>query len=77
MKFEKYSFDELDIEFLSYVLDELEKRIGDKAQAHEVISCSGFLKQLQEDPMYVHHFDEKYWADYILSQHQKKALMTI
>ncbi|SOB90448.1 hypothetical protein SAMN05880501_101162 [Ureibacillus xyleni] len=75
MNFDKYSFDELDIELIFYIRDELEKRIG--SQSIEAIIVSGFLNRLQDDPVYVHHYDEKYWADYILSRYQKKELLTI
>lgn len=72
MILDKYSFDELDIEFIFYVRDELEKRIGN--QATEAIIISGFLNRLQEDPVYVHHYDENYWADYILARYQSKSI---
>jgi hypothetical protein len=75
LNFDKYSFDELDIELIFYIHDELKKRIGD--QATEAIIVSGFLNRLQEDPVYVHHYDEEYWADYILSRYEKKELLTI
>ncbi|MEK4949273.1 hypothetical protein NST12_02665 [Bacillus sp. FSL W8-1127] len=75
MHFDKYSFDELDIELIFYIHEELKKRIGD--QATEAIIVSGFLNRLQKDPVYVHHYDEEYWADYILSRYEKKELLTI
>lgn len=74
MNFEKYKFDELDIELIFYIRDELNKRIGN--QATEAIMSSGFLNRLQDDPLYVHHFDENYWADYILSRYEKKEPVT-
>ena len=73
MNFEKYSFDQLDIEFLMYVQNELSKKLGTKAV--EAISTSGLLERLQENPMYVHHFDEQYWAEYVLRRYQKKELV--
>lgn len=73
MNFEKFSFDELDIELVFYVRDELQKTIGHKAT--EAISVSGFLNRLHEDPIYVHHFDEKYWADYVLKHYEKKEMI--
>lgn len=70
MSFKKFSLDELDIEFVFCVRDELQKTIGGKAA--EAISVSGFLNRLHENSTYVHHFDEKYWADYVLKHYEKR-----
>lgn len=75
MNFKKYEFDELDLELIFCIHEELKKR--NENQATEAIMDSGFLKRLQEDPIYVHHYDEGYWADYILSRYEKKVLVTI
>lgn len=70
MNFEQYKFDELDLELIFYVRDELMKRLGNQAKVNEALRTSGFLKLLVEEPIYVHHFDERYWADHILNEFQ-------
>lgn len=74
MNFEKYSLDELDLEFLMYVQAELFKSIG--SDAVNAIISSGLLERLQQDPIYVHHFDEQYWAEYVLRHFRKRELVT-
>ena len=66
MNLDKYTFDELDLEFILYVKDELEKRIGN--EAIPVLLGSDFFDRLKQAPLYVHHYDEMYWADYVLSR---------
>ena len=70
MAAEKYSLDDLDIELIGYIREEVQKSIGSKAS--EAITISGLYKLLQEDPIYVHHFDEKYWASFVLKNYSKK-----
>lgn len=70
MATEKYLFDELDLELIGYIRDEVQKLIGSKAS--EAITSSGLYTLLQEDPIYVHHFDEKYWANFVLTNYEKK-----
>lgn len=34
---------------------------------------SGFLELLQEDPIYVHHYDEDYWVERIVKGFQSSS----
>lgn len=70
MAAEKYLFDDLDIELIGYIREEVQKSLGSKAS--EAITISGLYTLLQEDPIYVHHFDEKYWADFVIKNYSKK-----
>lgn len=61
-------FDKLDLEFILGVQDCLEQYFND--QATEILLNSTFLTRLTEDPGYVYHYDEQYWADVIKRQHK-------
>lgn len=67
MTWNEYTLHELDLKFVFLIRDELKKILGN--QADEAIMKSGFLKRLQEDPVYVHHFDEEYWVGYIVDRY--------
>ncbi|OZI13469.1 hypothetical protein CEW92_01145 [Bacillaceae bacterium SAS-127] len=69
MKWTNYTFNELDLELVFLIRDELKKSLGD--QADEALMTSGFLDRLQEDPIYVHHFDEDYWVSHIVKRFQQ------
>lgn len=71
MSINKYNFDEMDMEFILDVQFELEKHF--KKNASTILVQSDFLKRLAEDPMYVHHYDELYWAERIRAQYEKKS----
>ncbi|MCM3454596.1 hypothetical protein M3685_11650 [Heyndrickxia oleronia] len=66
----KYQFDELDIQFLEYVQIILERYYKDEAPS--VLAKSSLLKRLSEDPNYVHHYDEEYWAKYVYREYEQK-----
>lgn len=66
----KYKFDELDIQFLGYVQIILGSYYKDEAPS--VLAKSSLLKRLSEDPNYVHHYDEEYWADYVYREYEQK-----
>lgn len=59
-----HQWDELDIEFIHDVTNEVRERVGDRAEL--AMNTSDFYNRLQEDPVYVYHFDEKYWAEYVV-----------
>lgn len=75
MNFEQYKFDELDLELIFYVRDELMRKLENQAKVNEALRTSGFLNLLEEEPIYVHHFDVRYWADHILSGFQQNLAM--
>ncbi|OIJ14086.1 hypothetical protein BKP35_07750 [Anaerobacillus arseniciselenatis] len=75
MTLNKYNFDEMDMEFILDVQFELEKHFGKDAST--ILVQSDFLKRLADDPMYVHHYDETYWADRIRALHEKKSSSTV
>lgn len=66
MKWNDYTLNELDLELVFLIRDELKKVLGD--QADDALMTSGFLDRLQEDPIYVHHFDEDYWVNHIVKR---------
>lgn len=69
MKWNEYTFNELDLELLFLMRDELKVILGDDAD--DALKKSGFLDLLQKDPIYVHHFDEDYWVDLIVKRFQQ------
>lgn len=69
MKWNDYTLNELDIELVFLIRDELKVKLGEDAD--EALMTSGFLKRLQEDPIYVHHFDEDYWVSHIIRRFQQ------
>ncbi|MFJ7663261.1 hypothetical protein ACIQXW_12715 [Lysinibacillus sp. NPDC097162] len=69
MKWIGYTFNELDLELVFLIRDELKIVLGE--QADEALTTSGFLHRLQEDPIYVHHFDEDYWVSHIIKRFQQ------
>lgn len=75
MNLKHYQFDELDLELIFYVRDELIRKLEDQAKVNEALLKSGFLDLLVEEPIYVHHFDERYWANHILSGFQQTLAM--
>ncbi|WP_407272721.1 hypothetical protein [Radiobacillus sp. PE A8.2] len=75
MTLNKYNFDDMDMEFILDVQFELEKHFGKYAST--ILVQSDFLKRLAEDPMYVHHYDEAYWANRIRALHEKKSSSSI
>lgn len=68
MKWNEYTLHELDLKLVFLIRDELKLVLG--KQADEALIKSGFLKRLQEDPVYVHHFDEEYWVEYIVDRYR-------
>lgn len=68
MKWNEYTLHELDLKLVFLIRDELKKILD--TQADEAIIKSGFLNRLQEDPTYVHHFDEEYWVAYIVDRYR-------
>ncbi|MEK4023651.1 hypothetical protein [Sporosarcina sp. FSL W7-1283] len=71
MVLDSFEFDELDLELVFYIRDELEKLLGNKAT--EVLMKSTLLPLLQSDPLYVHHYDEKYWAEQIYLNYHRET----
>jgi len=69
LKWNEYTFNELDLELVFLIRDELKKVLGEKAD--EALMTSGFLHRLQENPIYVHHFDEDYWVSHIIKRFHK------
>lgn len=69
MKWDDYTLNELDLELVFLIRDELKVKLGDDAD--QALMTSGFLKRLQEDPIYVHHFDEDYWVERIVRRFQQ------
>lgn len=68
MKWNEYTLHELDLKLVFLIRDELKEVLGN--QADNAILKSGFLNRLQDDPVYVHHFDEEYWANYIVERYK-------
>ena len=62
---EMYQWDELDLEFIHDVKHQVQEKVG--REAERAMNASDFYNRLQEDPVYVYHFDEKYWADYVVT----------
>lgn len=60
----------MDIQFIGYVLQILEQYY--KEDAPSVLSKSRFLQILSDDPLYVHHYDEQYWAEHIYREHEER-----
>ncbi|WP_068674725.1 hypothetical protein [Oceanobacillus sp. Castelsardo] len=75
MNYSKFQFDELDIQFLGYVQIVLERYYKDEAPS--VLAKSSLLKRLSEDPIYVHHYDEEYWAEYVYREYEQKKANNI
>ena len=71
MKWNEYKLHELDLKLVFLIRDELKSILG--RQADEALMKSGFLELLQEDPIYVHHFDEDYWVERIVKGFQRSA----
>lgn len=65
-----HMLDDLDLEFIMEVQDELELVYGKRAS--EVLLESSFLDRIKEDPEYVYHHDEHYWAGVIQSEFNSK-----
>lgn len=63
--------DELDLEFLQGVQRELEHHY-DEMTAMEMLSASSLIDRLKEDPEYVHHYDEAYWAQFVRNEAKAK-----
>lgn len=59
------------MEFLQGVQRELENYF-DEMTAIEMLSASSLIDRLKEDPEYVHHFDETYWADFVRNEAKMK-----
>lgn len=69
MKWNDYKLNELDLQLLFLIRDELKVVLG--SDADKAIKASEFLNHLQEDPIFVHHFDVAYWVDYIVERFQQ------
>lgn len=69
MKWNDYKLNELDLQLLFLIRDELKVVLG--SDADKAIKASEFLKHLQENPIFVHHFDVAYWVDYIVERFQQ------
>lgn len=67
MKWNDYMFNEL----VFLIRDEL-KLGGD---ADDALMTSSFLNRLQDDPIYVHHFDEDYWVKHIVRRFQQSLVV--
>ncbi|WP_243292350.1 hypothetical protein [Bacillus sp. FJAT-47783] len=70
----KYKFDELDLEFLMDIQRVLERYY--KEEASSILSQSSLLKRLSDDPIYVHHYDEEYWARYVYHEYERKKSLS-
>lgn len=71
MRWNEYKLHELDLKLVFLIRDKLKNILG--KQADEALMKSGFLDLLQEDPIYVHHFDEDYWVEQIIEGFQKSS----
>ena len=71
MRWNEYKLHELDLKLVFLIRDKLKNILG--KQADEALMKSGFLDLLQEDPIYVHHFDEDYWVERIVEGFQKSS----
>jgi hypothetical protein len=66
--------DKLDLEFIMGVQDHLERSFNKKAT--EILLNSSFLDRLKEDPVYVYHYDEHYWAQVIKQEYESNQVTT-
>ncbi|WP_342528205.1 hypothetical protein MKY84_05020 [Chryseomicrobium sp. FSL W7-1435] len=73
MKWNEYTFNELDLELVFLIRDKLKERLGEDAD--KALKTSGFLDRLQEDPNYVHHFEENYWVNQIVNRFQSSLVV--
>lgn len=75
MNWNDYMFNELDLdlELVFLIRDELKLKLGDDAD--DALMTSSFLNRLQEDPIYVHHFDEDYWVKHIVRRFQQSLVV--
>ena len=71
MSWNSTRLDELDLDFLQGVQRELEHHF-DEMTALEILSASSLIDRLKEDPEYVHHYDEAYWANFVRNEAKTK-----
>jgi hypothetical protein len=68
-------YDDLDIEFIMGVFNHLECYF--QGNAKEVLLASSFLNRLKENPDYVYHYDEHYWANFIRNEYESNRNLVI
>ncbi|KAB8138020.1 hypothetical protein F9U64_06745 [Gracilibacillus oryzae] len=70
MRKSNYNLDELDLDLILEITEELKRYFGNEARY--ILLESSFIRRLEENPEYVHHFDEKYWATVIKNELKHK-----
>ena len=43
----------------------------DEIRANDIVKKSSFSKLLNEDPLYVMHYNVEYWVEKVLQEHQR------
>lgn len=65
-----FRLDELDLQLLFNVHQKLIQYYKDNTS--HVLAKSSLLKRLEADPIYVHYYDEEYWAKYVRREYEQK-----
>ncbi|MCA1021526.1 hypothetical protein [Halobacillus litoralis] len=60
----KYNFDALDLHF---ILD-VQREVLNKNKEVSDSTFNWFFQRLENDPKYVYHYDEKYWATVLIGK---------
>ena len=69
-KYPIYQLDELDLQLLFMVHQQLFQYYKDEASY--VLATSSLPQRLQDDPYYIHHYDEQYWCKYVYRKHEQR-----
>lgn len=61
---EQVRWSDIDLDFIEGVKNALRRKMNGVGY-EEKFQASDFLVRFKEEPLYIYHFDEVYWAEYI------------